>query len=300
LTTTNEELCLRIRQGEPQLLPQLWEQQESLIYWRAYRYYNSRRGVCDASGVTVEDLKQEGFFAVTDAVKAYDPDTGYKFTAYLNFPLKNRFKAVTGVKEHSRVEPLNRCTSLDAPLSEDNDASLADTVPDENAVRPFEAVEDNIVNDQLKAVFEDCLSSLPETERRVLRLRYYQNLSQTAAGAVLGISNDRVRDLQNKALRTLRRSAYYKRIKAAAELDIIETVSYNASKRGCFVGRVNQHGSVGGDCSPRRADVIADKYGRHGEYAAAYRQENDVYFSPPHLKNPPFLLEYNDCTTHLL
>ena len=43
-------------------------------------------------------MKQEGYFAFLDAVQAYSPASGYRFTTYLHYPLQNRINALLGVR----------------------------------------------------------------------------------------------------------------------------------------------------------------------------------------------------------
>ena len=126
---TNEELAICIQNGESGLTSQLWDGMRGLVCLLSNRFYVQQRERCDAAGVTVDDLTQEGFLALLDAVKAYNPDDGYKLSAFLRFPLLNRFKAATGGRENHRKDPLNNFTSLDAPISDDGDGILADTVP---------------------------------------------------------------------------------------------------------------------------------------------------------------------------
>ena len=103
---TNEELAVLIKKGEKQYLPALYMQVERLL-WHSVRRYAAR---CEdrmrARGVTVEDLIQDTFFALVDAVNAFDPDKGFKFTTYLHFPVKNRLRFALGFTTHRR-DPLN-------------------------------------------------------------------------------------------------------------------------------------------------------------------------------------------------
>ena len=225
---TNEELAKRIQDGETALMPQLWEQVYKLVYHCANGYYNRQKKRCDASGVMIADLIQEGYFAVLDAVKAYDPASGYKFTAYLNYPLKNRFNEIAGGRG-SKKEPLNYSISLDAPLGEDMDSlTLGDMVADENAETDFEAAEDNIINAQLKAALDDCLATLPKDEQSVITRHYYDGQTLTSIAKQSGNTYNRTLSLREKALKNLRRPANKRRIRSVFEFEIIESISFHA------------------------------------------------------------------------
>ena len=75
---TNEELAKAAQQGNQGALPQLWEATRALLFAFAWKFY-TRQGKdrCAQRGVTLEDLQQETFFALCDAVGAFDEGKGY-------------------------------------------------------------------------------------------------------------------------------------------------------------------------------------------------------------------------------
>src|SRR5437867_2249176 len=93
-------------------------------------------------------------------------------------------------------------TSLDAPVTEDGDATLGELRADEAP-----AVEDQIADRQRERTVESALSKLPETERRVIELRFGTADEPVASlrevGRELGVTQERVRQLEEKALRRL-------------------------------------------------------------------------------------------------
>lgn len=83
------------------------------------------------------------FFALVDAVNAFDLDKGFKFTTYLHFPVKNRLRFALGFTTHRR-DPLNDCSSLDAPVGESEEETFLDWYcSDPDSDRPFEELADN-------------------------------------------------------------------------------------------------------------------------------------------------------------
>lgn len=74
---TNEELAKAAQQGNQGALPQLWEANRALLFAFAWKFY-TRQGKdrCAQRGVTLEDLQQEAFFALYDAVGAFDEGKG--------------------------------------------------------------------------------------------------------------------------------------------------------------------------------------------------------------------------------
>jgi RNA polymerase primary sigma factor len=94
-------------------------------------------------------------------------------------------------------------TSLDRPVGEDSATSMGDLVADD-ASGPGEEVFFRM-REQL---VRDTVAQLPETERRVLRLRYGLNGSPepktiASIGRELGVSAERVRQIEERALQTL-------------------------------------------------------------------------------------------------
>ena len=101
--------------------------------------------------------------------------------------------------------------SLDAPLSEDGEVTLADTIPDETAQDPDEVVPLAIAQEELGAQVWSMLSCLTERERAVVILRYSldgqgERRTLQEVGCLLGITRERVRQLEAKALDKLRKA----------------------------------------------------------------------------------------------
>ncbi len=75
---TNEELAIKIQNGESHLIAELWEQVKGIIYRRVSRemVFDSKKNRAATIGVTKEDLYQEGYFALVDAINYYAPEKG--------------------------------------------------------------------------------------------------------------------------------------------------------------------------------------------------------------------------------
>jgi RNA polymerase primary sigma factor len=101
--------------------------------------------------------------------------------------------------------------SLDAPLSEDGEVTLADTIPDETAQDPDEVVPLRIAQEELGAQVWAMLSCLTQRERAVVILRYRldgpgERRTLQEVGRLLLITRERVRQLEAKALDKLRQA----------------------------------------------------------------------------------------------
>ena len=227
---TNEEIAGRIQRGETDLLPQLWEQVHPLICWHANRFYIQHQERCIASGVTADDIIQTGYFAVLDAVQAYDPAPGYKFNTYLRYPLKNRFKAATGGRENNKIDSLNRCTSLDSTIAGDSDITGADILTDPSAERDFEDIIECIHADQMHTALEECMQRIPAEQAKTLRARYYENQTLTELAAAKSASHQAIRQQEVNGLRNMRRGVNYTRLKEYREHILSSTHRYTGYK----------------------------------------------------------------------
>ena len=73
---TLEELALSIQGGRTGEVSALWDRVSKLVVMLADKYYQANQSRCISSGTAVEDLIQEGFFAVLYAARAYNPAKG--------------------------------------------------------------------------------------------------------------------------------------------------------------------------------------------------------------------------------
>jgi RNA polymerase primary sigma factor len=200
-------------------------------------------------GVPLEDLFQEGSFALVQAVNHYDPDKGMKLSTYATWWVKQAIRRAAmaqsrpvriperlweRAKELSRAErclgsrpeqegwdwepseasswsdeeleevrcALRPVVSLEAPVRE-GAFELEELLPDPSVEDPSEAVARNDARYRLA----EALAALPERERTVLSGRTgFDDHPQSLAtiGKRLGVSRERARQLEGKALKELR------------------------------------------------------------------------------------------------
>ena len=113
-----------------------------------------------------------------------------------------------------------RPASLEAPIGEDETTEFGEIIGDENVMDPFETLKDKSTKQDITAL----LHKLDEREQLILRHRFAldggkeQTLEEI--GAKLGVTRERVRQVQNIALRKLRKMMEKqekpKRVKATA------------------------------------------------------------------------------------
>ncbi len=99
-----------------------------------------------------------------------------------------------------------RPASLDAPIGDDDDSnSFSEVVQDENAHTPYEKLEDKTVSSML----QEMVKTLPPREATILIFRFGldggSERTLEEVGEKFGVTRERVRQIQNIALRKLRR-----------------------------------------------------------------------------------------------
>ena len=103
--------------------------------------------------------------------------------------------------------------SLETPIGEEEDSHLGDFVPDLETLAPADAASQQL----LKETVEDVLSSLTLRERRVLQLRFglEDGRSRTLeeVGREFGVTRERIRQIEAKALRKLRHPSRSRRLR---------------------------------------------------------------------------------------
>ncbi len=234
----NEKIIKAIRGGADRLemLNKLYTQNRGLILKTARKY---------APFADIQDLMQEGYFAVENAVRAFDETRGANFATYLIFHLKAVFSrflsqnCAVSISTHDFEKVLKCKRLLGAGYSESEiQAALGLTVEqfrqletmskqltctsldkplDDTDGEPL-YITDIIPDDRAAAVYEDierldelnalnkALDCLPDELRVIIRERHFENLNFYEIGERHGYNYDRARRLHGKAIAELRRN----------------------------------------------------------------------------------------------
>jgi len=104
--------------------------------------------------------------------------------------------------------------SLENPVGDDEESTIADFIEDKNAVSPLSAA----LHSNLKDITTRILSSLTPREERVLRMRFGigMNTDHTLeeVGKQFSVTRERIRQIEAKALKKLRHPTRSKKMKA--------------------------------------------------------------------------------------
>jgi RNA polymerase primary sigma factor len=113
--------------------------------------------------------------------------------------------SMTATRVRQMRQAAIRPASLDAPIGDDESNNFSDVVQDENATSPYENLEDKTVTGML----QEMVKHLDEREATILRFRFGLDggteKTLEEVGEKFGVTRERVRQIQNLALKKLRK-----------------------------------------------------------------------------------------------
>lgn len=195
---TNEDLAIQIQLGHTEHYAELWQNVRRLMY---KILHNKISRLELPNYITAEDMEQELYFALCNAVQAYDDTKPYKFTSYLEYQIMNAIRSALPRK------PLNEY-SYNQTAGDDENTELLEFIEDETAELELQDVELTDIQTQVR----QAVAELPKRERSVVSLYYFDSQSLAQIAEILSVSPEMVRSIKNKGLRILRRNKAIKGI----------------------------------------------------------------------------------------
>jgi len=162
-------------------------------------------------GVDTADLVSCGVLGLAQAWERYDPERGVAFEAFavprVKGAIVDAIRASDWVPRKARQkarltgEPLTLLVSIDEQRpSEDGDRSTAERLADDSAPQPGT----DIVEAEDRRELMGCMNGLPERERMIVTLHYFQGVQLAEIARSLGVTESRVSQLHTRALRLMR------------------------------------------------------------------------------------------------
>ena len=150
----------------------------------------------------VDDLIQEGLFGVLVAFRSWRPDGGANLLTWAAFRVKARMRAFIGQDPKTyRLKRKEQHASLDEPLGNHGSHTfcLYDLIPS-----PAEQEERAHVASR-ERVIAAAIDDLPERTAQIIRARFFEDKTLEETAEPLGLTKERVRQIQDDALRMLAR-----------------------------------------------------------------------------------------------
>jgi RNA polymerase primary sigma factor len=120
---------------------------------------------------------------------------------------------VTVRKAEQMIQVARRPISLETPTDDEEESVLGDFIPDEDSPAPTELVTSQVLREQMS----DILGTLPPREVRILQLRYGlldgETYTLEEVGRKLGVTRERVRQIEAQALSRLRLPAHARKLR---------------------------------------------------------------------------------------
>ena len=214
------EALLRDAKQKSSDIPPPLKEQIVLEHTPLIRYIVNRIAVRLPSHIDLDDLHNTGVIGLMDAIEKYDPDKNCKFKTYAEFRIKGaildqlrsldwvprsvRQKSRKLERAYGEVEQRLGRVNLEeirgAGQDGDRTGSFADIVEDVHAENPFATFKLH----ETKQLVADTIATLPEKERLVISLYYYEDLNMKEIGNILGITESRVCQIHTKSVLRLR------------------------------------------------------------------------------------------------
>lgn len=170
---SNEELAIRVKNGDADATLLLWNAVERFIAAMAKKY-----SIANEKAAEIEDLINSGFFAVCRAAKAFEPERGATFLTLLGYYLKTAFAQASGTYGSKR-DALMYCESLNGPAFyyDSDSGEQLEYIEDNTAESPFIAIEQQDFLQYTRSVIAAAMETLEPKQKAVLTEKYINKKS---------------------------------------------------------------------------------------------------------------------------
>ena len=210
MALSNEQLFDLIKDGNEDFKPILWERVKNLAYMLASQFYRRNGDLCRSRGLEEWDIKQLSYLAYASLFESYNTEKKYGYTTALGYALSRQLREALG----KGADTLNRiASSLDEIIGDEEDGrTVADLIADEDSSAPFEQIEDSSERESISRTLHEAIETLNEQEQGVINGRYFREKSFEELSQEMNISGERVRQVEARALRNLRKPKILRRL----------------------------------------------------------------------------------------
>lgn len=211
-----------------------------MSYAHLVKYVAGRLSIYFGSNVEYDDLVSYGIFGLIDAIDKYDPQKGVKFETYASLRIRgaiiDSIRELDWVprsmrQKHKEIEKayvdlenikgrppedkevaeklgisLDELYKLLGDISISSMVSLEEYLEQnyeigiEHSSRSYEHPEEYVEIEELKKILGEAIDKLPEKEKKVVSLYYYEELTLKEISAIMKVSESRISQLHTKAI----------------------------------------------------------------------------------------------------
>lgn len=205
---TATELAKLIKSGEvgTESYEELW-----LLLWGftckvAYTFYVRNEWRCNQCGIELNDLKQEAYIAMINALDDYPIECEYEFITYYGTHCKKLFYRLAKLTTAAGRKDVGlKAVSISTPLKEgDSEATIEEMYADENAEKAFNDIVERDFQRECTQALDEALKRLPAKHSELIRYRYYENKTFPELAQLYGCHKSTLVQKQNRVLHRLR------------------------------------------------------------------------------------------------
>jgi RNA polymerase sigma factor (sigma-70 family) len=203
LLTKEEEIIIanQARQRDERSINRLIEANLRFVIKLAFQYWRP--------GLPLIDMVSEGCLGLMAAIETFNPALGYRLITYATLPIK--WHIIRAIIDHKKHEH----DSLDMPIYDDEGET---ETPKDLLVSEDPGADEKYFHSQIEHMIGNTFACLNGRERKVIKLRFWHDLTLEEVGLRIGLKKERTRQIEAKALRRLRRALHEKNLEASVFL----------------------------------------------------------------------------------